>query len=126
MFDLFGRGLEGFWSDPSKDFSLNNWVTTTYVDAPTSLYNFKLENDGAIQVYTQDLPGVKKEDLALDVLEDNKLQVSYERGGKKYTYVVIPSKSYDVETADAKLELGVLEIRFTKREVTSKKKILVK
>jgi HSP20 family molecular chaperone IbpA len=130
MMDLFGRNsnevFNNFWNGVQKDFSCYypyTWVTTT---TSTLSYSFKLENDGAVQVYTQDLPGVKKEDLSLEVLKENELRVSYERDGKKYSYDIIPSKEYDVETADAKLDLGVLEIRFSKREVASKKKIAVK
>jgi HSP20 family molecular chaperone IbpA len=131
--DLFGRSssdvFDKFWGDVQKDFNYylpQTWVTTTSYNVPSYSFNFKRENDGAIQVYTQDMPGVKKEDLILEVLEENILRISYERDGKKYAYDVTPSKGYDVETADAKLELGVLEVRFTKREVASKKKIVVK
>jgi hypothetical protein len=134
MLDLFGRSsssvFDNFWRDVQKDFNYycpQTWVTkTTRYNLPGYNYSFKLENDGAVQVYTQDMPGVKKEDLVLEVLGENVLRISYERDEQKYAYDVTPSKDYDVETADAKLELGVLEVRFTKREVASKKKIVVK
>lgn len=83
-------------------------------------YEFKTEDDGNVQVFVQDLPGVKKEDITLEIVDDQQLLLTAKRGEKVVSLKVIPSKDYDVNTAAAKLELGVLEIRFAKKVVTKK------
>lgn len=83
-------------------------------------YEFKTEDNGNVQVFTQDLPGVQKEDVTLEIVDDQKLLLTAKRGGKEIALHVIPSQDYDVNTASAKLELGVLEIRFAKKVVTKK------
>lgn len=83
-------------------------------------YEFKTEDDGNVLVFVQDLPGVKKEDVTLEIVDDQHLLLTAKRGEKVVSLKVIPSKDYDVNTAAAKLELGVLEIRFAKKVVTKK------
>lgn len=83
-------------------------------------YEFKTEDDGNVQVFVQDLPGVKKEDITLEIVDDQQLLLTAKRGEKVVSLKVIPSKDYDVNTTAAKLELGVLEIRFAKKVVTKK------
>lgn len=88
-------------------------------------YEFSYEDDGNVQVFTKDLPGVKKEDVSLEVIDEQKLLLTTKRDEKETALNVFPSREYDVNTATAKLELGVLEIRFTKK-VVAKKTIEVK
>lgn len=89
------------------------------------LVNYKFVDDGDVRVYTQDCPGVKKENLTIEV-ETDKLVVKTKRGDEQEKIQqVIPGKEYDVATADAVLEDGVLTIRFVKK-VLEKKTLTVR
>lgn len=126
MFELF-RNLDETlrWLDKQDNYCPQDYhVIYTQPTIKKYKHSFKLENEGAIQVYTQDLPGVKKEDVNLEII-DGKLRLTAKRNEKSFAWDIEPSQEYDVETADAKLDLGVIEIRFNKREEV-KKKIVVK
>lgn len=89
------------------------------------LVNYKFVDDGDVRVYTQDCPGVKKENLTIEV-ETDKLIVKTKRDDEQEKIqTVLPGKEYDVAVADAKLEDGVLTIRFAKK-VLEKKTLTVR
>lgn len=110
-------------SPTKQDDVLNRYTTSFKRDTNKLNYKFTLSEDGTTQVYTQDLPGVKREDLVIEIT-DGVLLVMSTRDGKKSSIEVRPSKDFDVNSAKAKLDLGVLEIKFNKIE-KAKKTIVV-
>jgi len=75
---------------------------------------------------TIELPGVEKEDINMEVI-DNKLVISVDTEGRKYYKEIPLPDSVDVDSAEAKYNNGVLDITMKKRaEEKRKKKIPVK
>jgi HSP20 family molecular chaperone IbpA len=75
-----------------------------------------LEKDGVL-TWTVELPGVKREDLTVEVVEGNQLLVTGKREGRRSTQELIPvARGYKAEGAEAKLEDGVLTLTFKAAE----------
>lgn len=75
-----------------------------------------------------DVPGVKKEDVDVTFEVGNVIKVVAKRTdtGSTTTWRYTISEMWDRDSADAKLEDGVLTIHLTKREQQQKRKLLVK
>jgi len=75
-----------------------------------------------------DVPGVKKEDVDVTFEAGNVIKVVAKRSDTETTttWRYVPSEAWDRESADAKLEDGVLTISLEKREKEKPRKLLVK
>jgi HSP20 family protein len=112
--DFFGLG--GWGSDLVRG---ENVVTYTYG------YPRQKKIEGGVQM-SWDLPGVKKEDLKIDV-EKNILKISAKRYDldEQFTSTYKLSEIYDRESADAQLSDGILTITFKEREDAKPKRLTV-
>lgn len=115
--------VDDFWNP--KD-TLSSWITL----APENIggYEFEHSYDGEDLILSCDIPGVKIEDVQLE-LEGSSLRVNAVRRGttetRQYRMTSVP-KQYDLESAEATLELGVLNIRFKKLPSAIPRKISIK
>jgi len=130
-FSAFGRVFD--------DFLGRGWLRTDDVDrliAPS----LDLVEDAQAYVVTAELPGLKKEDVQIQ-LEDGVLSISGEkrqeaegkemtfhrmerRYGSFYRAVTLPA-GVDVDKVDARFEHGVLTVRVPKREEVKAKAIKI-
>lgn len=112
--DFFGFGSLG--SELARG---ENVVTHTYG------YPRQKKIEGGIQM-AWDLPGVKKEDLNIDV-ESSMLKISAKRYDmdEQFTSTYKLSEIYDRESADAQLADGILTITFKEREDVKPKRLTV-
>lgn len=82
------------------------------------------ETEGGFTL-TIELPGFKQSELDV-TLENSVLTVSAKKNNKNYEQSVTIPEGVDPEKIDAKLEDGVLVLRFTKLESTKPRKITIK
>jgi HSP20 family molecular chaperone IbpA len=82
-----------------------------------------LEKDGVL-TWRVGLPGVKREDLTVEVVENNQLLVTGKREGRQTIQELIPvARGYKAEKVDATLANGELTLTF---KAVEKKLIEVK
>lgn len=116
--------LDDFWNPPNVKNTFSSWITL----GPESYYEFEHSSDGEDLILSCDVPGVKIEDVQLE-LEGSNLRVNAVRRGvtetRQYRMTSVP-KQYDLDSAEATLELGVLSIRFKKLSSASPRKISIK
>lgn len=74
---------------------------------------------------TVDLPGVKKENLTIESLNQT-ITINAKRDDKDFTTSYKISKDYDACEPDASLEDGVLSLTFKKLKDTNKKTIKIR
>lgn len=86
---------------------------------------FDFEYDGDDLVVSCDVPGIKLEDIRLEI-EGNQLRVDAARKGIETKRVTTIPKEYDTETVEATLENGVLSIRLKKMASAKAKTISIK
>jgi HSP20 family molecular chaperone IbpA len=72
-----------------------------------------------------DLPGAKQSDLKI-VAEGRNIKISGKQKGKEFKYSYCLDKQYEPENAVAKLEDGVLTIKFEKKGIEKQKSIEIK
>jgi HSP20 family molecular chaperone IbpA len=88
--------------------------TTSFLTSALDLYKATtkvgkhVENGYHFEV---ELPGVKPEDIDMSVTDNSVLTLKYTKGGKKFekTYTLQDEK-YDLVSAEAKFENGLLEL----------------
>jgi HSP20 family molecular chaperone IbpA len=115
--------LGSFW-DPFDTFSRDFSRWNSAVD----YRSFEYDYEGDDLVLTCDVPGVKSEDINLQI-EAGKVSLSAQRNGKnpvKYSYSILIPKEYDSDNPEASLDAGVLTVRFKKAEFAKSKKIQIK
>ena len=115
--------LGSFW-DPFDVFSRDFGRWSSAID----YRSFEYDYEGDDLVLTCDVPGVKAEDISLEI-EGAKVSLIAQRNGKnpvKYSYSVSIPKEYDSDNPEASLDSGVLAIRFKKSESAKTKKIQIK
>lgn len=124
--DFFNQ-FEEFINEFDRNFSPSNAVTRTEFDFSPSL---DLEEKDNNYIVTVDLPGIKKENIKVD-LDDNVLTISGERtreskGEGKYTErsygkflrsFSLPTK-VNADKIDARFDNGVLQVTLPKAEGT--------
>lgn len=86
--------------------------------------DYRIEKNDDKLLISVDMPGVKSDDLQVSE-EDNYINIQYTLRGEKYTKKYSISKLYDISTAKAKLENGVLEVSIEKAKEEKKKNIEV-
>lgn len=93
----------------------------------TYTYGYPRQNkiEGGIQM-AWDLPGVKKEDLKIDV-ENGHLKISAKRYDleEEFSSTYKISEIYDHQTADAQLQDGILTISFKEKEDMKPKRLSI-
>jgi len=109
--------------DPFYLLSDLTWPTVSNQTRAKTFYDVSSDDDGL--TLTVDLPGVKKEDLNVETL-DRTITIKSKRGSEDSSLSCRISKDYDIDSADASLDHGVLTLRFTKSKSTSSKTIQVK
>jgi len=105
----------------------DNGLITRFIDdlyARDRKYQFmyEVEEKDNCLVFTMDLPGVKPSDLKV-IAEGRNINLSGKQKGKEFSYTYSLHKNYEPSGAKAKLEDGVLTIKFDKRETEKKKTI---
>ena len=92
----------------------------------TKGYFQALKNDSNTYKCSLEMPGVKKEDVSIEVTEYDAtsavqnlpvtLKVNAKRGGREYQHKVGTDNYIDISTIEAKLEDGILTITAKARE----------
>lgn len=90
----------------------------------SSTRGYRCETNDVEMIASFDLPGVKPEDIEINVI-DQRLIIAYTRRGKKYSREYDIDNDFDASSARARLEHGVLEIRFPRVTRTKGKKIAI-
>jgi HSP20 family molecular chaperone IbpA len=90
------------------------WITWKVTDLAPKNYEFT-EVDGKL-VLTQDLPGVKLENLEITT-EKQVLRVGGKRGQEKLSYTYDVRNEWDLTTTTATLTDGVLTVTIAKKEL---------
>lgn len=99
------------WKGYDRWYHYPTWKVTDL--APKK--NYKLAELNGKLVLTQDLPGVKLEDLEITT-EKQVLHINAKRGEDKLSYVYDVRDDFDVITTAATLADGVLTVTIAKRE----------
>lgn len=86
-------------------------------------YDYESNEDGL--TLTIEMPGVKSEDLNVQVV-DKEVRVKGKRKGKEFQNSYVISKLYDPATCAAALSDGILTLRFSRVETLKPKTIDVK
>lgn len=90
-----------------RDIPFFNGTYTTQVEKSTSE---TVTNDGkGNYVITLDVPGIKKEDLDISLLDDV-LTIEGKTGNRSVKYTYTGFRGYEVDSIAANLDLGVLVI----------------
>ena len=95
-----------------------------------NLSGFKASFRGYDLILTCDVPGVKVDNVNIEINENGILHMSAIRGEGNsqtvYNAEYVLSKDFDFDTVDAELENGVLTISVKRSEARKPKKIVVK
>ena len=83
---------------------------TSYVQLSGGTHRVDKTDEGLL--FSLDLPGVKPEDLSVKTTGRN-LTVEGKNRGKNFSHSYRISRDYDLDSAQASLERGVLTIKFT-------------
>lgn len=142
-FEEFERWFEDMWARPSSLLAPSLWPISRLAELKELSPSIDMYVDGNEVVIKADLPGVKKEDLEIDITEDilsifghkkreekvesdsyYRFERSYGRFSRRFE---LPGGT-DKDKVKAHFENGVLEIRIPKAEgaVTKAKKIEIK
>jgi HSP20 family molecular chaperone IbpA len=98
--------------------------TWTLRQMPESRQSYRCEQINDEMILSVDLPGVKPSDIDV-TSEDELIIISYTLRDKKQTQSYDINRDYDVSAATAKLENGVIELRFPKIKRIKGKKIQI-
>lgn len=115
--------LANSFFEPFYLFSDLAWSQHSSQSRTRAFYNVDSDESGL--TLTVDLPGVKKDDLKIEAL-DKTITVKSKRGDEESTTSYRISKDYDIDSADAKLENGVLSLRFNKAKTSNSRVIQIK
>lgn len=111
-FDLF---------DPIRIF--DDVYTSKWRAASTAPYRVDVVDE--VLNLSVDLPGLKSKDLNVQIT-GREIKVSGKIREEEFKYTYKLSKDYDPETVDAKLEDGVLTLKFAKTKTAASRTIDVK
>lgn len=109
--------------DPFYSFSDLTWPQTFGMSKRRINYDVVSDDNGLM--LTVDLPGVKKEDLQVEATGQT-VTVKAKRGDEDYTTTYKISKIYDSSQVDARLDNGVLTLKFGKAKSDDTRQIVVK
>lgn len=90
----------------------------------TSTRSYRCETNDVEMIASFDLPGVKPGDIEINAV-DQRLTIVYTLRDKKHSQEYDIDNNYDASAAQARLEHGVLEIRFPRVTRTKGKKIAI-
>lgn len=105
-------------------FDLDKKLEKTFYDSFHFDKNCRSEIKDNLLTLNIDLPGIKPENISIDVVDKN-LSISYEHKGEKKSLTYYVNEKYDPDRATAKLELGVLELKIPKVKSSETKKIKI-
>ena len=88
-------------------------------------YAYDVVSNGNHLTLSLDLPGAKQSDLKITA-EGRNLLISGKQKGKDFKYSYCIDKQYEPESATAKLEDGVLTVKFAKKNVEKQKTFEIK
>lgn len=115
--------IESNLFDPFYLFSDFAWPGHRSHTSTKTRYDVTTDEDGL--TLTVDLPGVKKEDVKIESA-DKLVTIKSKRGTEVSSMSYRISKDYDIDSADANLEHGVLTLKFCKTKTSNVKTIHVK
>ena len=141
-FDEIERWFEDVWSRPSSFVASSLWPAGRLTELGTFYPSVDMFIDGNELVFKADLPGVRKEDIEIDIA-DNMLTISgekkveekfesgscfsYERSHGSFRRRFELPEGTDTDKVKAHLDNGVLEVRIptTENVVSNTKKITI-
>ena len=103
--------------DEFKSFDVNHLVYRTSYDVDPN------DSSKKVLCYEIDLPGVKRDDLSVNVGDRNALWVAWKKKDKTFSHKIIVDSRYDASKTSAKLEDGVLTLTIELANCDSKKTI---
>ena len=142
MMNRFERDFEDFWGTSSRighDMTRRARNTLTPASGAT-MPSIDIEDQGKNYRLTVDLPGFKKEDVQVELEEDeitinarrqqmdeerNKNFVRHERSAQTYYRRIHLPEPIRSDQSNAKLDNGILEIMLPKKEPKETKKLTV-
>jgi len=113
LFDSRSKLLDLFFDDRVDGYdtlSRNGYIRTAKTDEGITL--------------SMDIPGVKRDELEI-ISTSHNLQITGKSKSRTFSYRYHLDKSYDIESATAVLEDGILEISFKKSEAALPRKISI-
>jgi HSP20 family protein len=130
--DRIGNLLQSFLADPSSAMAIGT--------APVWMPPADIEETDDAYLAEMDLPGVRAEDLNLELRDNNELRITGEYRERKHTgtmrrqnrrtgqfeYVVVLPGDVDPKKIDATLDDGVLTVRLAKTAARQTRKIEIK
>lgn len=96
-----------------------------YYDTRTSRSNYSVETTDDGLNLSIELPGVSDSDLSV-LTSDNQVNISGILRGKKFSYVYVVPKDYDLTSCEATLSKGVLTLQFIRTEGSHSRTIPIK
>ncbi len=135
-FDEIERWFEDLWSGPSSLLASSFWPADRLTDLREASPSVDMFVDGNELVLKADMPGVRKEDIGIDITDtmltisgekkreekiDNGCYVRFERTHGSFCRRFELPDGTDTDKVKAHLENGVLEIRIPKAEGASGK-----
>lgn len=118
--------FDGLWRVGTRDVFNSDLFGDLFGDLNKNLTrttrSHRCEINDNEMIASFDLPGVKPGDIEIGAV-DQRLTISYILRGKKESQEYDIRNDYDASAAQARLEHGVLEIRFPKVTRTKGKKI---
>lgn len=120
--------FDGLWRVGTRDVFSSDLFGDLFGDLNKNLArssrSYRCETNDGEMVASFDLPGVKPGDIEISAV-DQRLTISYTLRGKKETQEYDIRNDYDASAAQARLEHGVLELRFPRVTRTKGKKIAI-
>lgn len=121
--------IHDIFDDLFNDIQWHNGISlfknTQWPDGiKTSTRSYRFETNDTEMIASFDLPGVKPDDVEISVI-DQRLIITYTFRDKKHSQEYDIDNNYDASAAVARLEHGVLEIRFPRVTRTKGKKIAI-
>lgn len=120
MFEIYP-----YFSDTNKTLSelkyLTDWPLMNWSFFKTESNQMTMvRNDKGVSI---DMPGVKKEDLDVE-LEDGAIKIVCNKKGRNYNWVLSVPNNVNTSAIKLKLEDGVLTVELPKIEKTNKKLVI--
>lgn len=118
FFNLFQKIIDDFFIFDDTVKAKSNSISYKNI-VPANCRKEELANELKLSF---ELPGVKPEDLKISV-EDQRLLMNYNLREKNHKIDYVIDDDYDAKTCDAKLQHGILELKFQKISKIKTKKI---
>jgi len=129
--------FESFFNEMDKNFfGENMWPEMTREELAEFSPSIDLEENDEMYLITADLPGIKSDDIKIDVV-GNKIKISgerrrevkgeglYERSQGHFSRSLTLPENIDVKKVEANFEDGVLRVVLPKTEIKSSQQIKV-